>query len=113
MRFEPYKPMDEDEAREELERRIASDEMNAVELKADRKLIGNLYLGKRDQNAMELGYVFNRGYWGQGYAEESCAALIRKAFSEGVRRIYAECDPCSAASWRLPERLGFAREAHF
>ena len=38
---------------------------------------------------------------------------IRKAFSEGVHRIYAECDPCNAASWKLLERLGFTREAHF
>ena len=46
-------------------------------------------------------------------AAKSCAALIRKAFSEGVHRIYAECDPLNEASWRLLERLGFAWEAHF
>ena len=87
--------------------------MVAVELRSDRKLIGNVYLGKRDCSALEPGYVFNRRYWGQGYAEESCTALIRKAFSEGIHRIYAECDPCNAASWKLLERLGFTREAHF
>ena len=39
--------------------------------------------------------------------------MIRKAFSEGVHRIYAECDPCNMPSWKLLERLGFIREAHF
>ncbi len=44
---------------------------------------------------------------------KSSAALIRDAFSRGVHRIYAECDPRNEASWKLLERLGFAREAHF
>ena len=113
VRFEPYQAMDLNETKETLNGRISSDEMVAAALKSEGKLIGNIYLGKRDCNALELGYVFNRRYWGQGYAAESCAALIRKAFSEGVHRIYAECDPCNAASWKLLERLGFAKEAHF
>ena len=113
VRFEPYRPMDMNEVKGNLNRRISTDEMIAVECKSDHKLIGNVYLGKRDCSVLELGYVFNRRYWGQGYAAESCTALIRRAFSEGVHRIYAECDPCNAASWRLLERLGFAREAHF
>lgn len=113
VRFEPYKPMDINEVKDNLDWRISTEEMIAVELKSDHKLIGNVYLGRRDCDALELGYVFNRQFWGQGYAEESCTALIRKAFSEGVHRIYAECDPCNAASWKLLERLGFTREAHF
>lgn len=113
LRFEPYQAMDRDEVRAELARRIASEEMIAVERKSDHKLIGNLYLGKQEYGALELGYVFNRRFWGQGYAGEGCAALIRRAFSEGVHRIFAACDPCNAASWRLLERLGFTREAHF
>ena len=113
VRFEPYRPMDMNEVKKELDRRISSDEMIAVELTSNHRLIGNVYIGKRDGNALELGYVFNRQFWGQGYAEESCTALIRKAFSEGFHRIYAECDPCNAASWKLLERLGFTQEAHF
>lgn len=111
--FEPYKPMDMNEVKDNLDWRISTEEMIAVELKSSHKMIGNVYLGKRDFDALELGYVFNRHYWGHGYAVESCDALIRKAFSEGVHRIYAECDPCNTASWKLLERLNFAREAHF
>ena len=40
-------------------------------------------------------------------------ALIKKVFSEGVHRIFAECDPCNLNSWKLLERLGFEREAHY
>lgn len=112
VRFEPYKPMNYAEAEKELQLRISSEEMVAVEEKASGRLIGNLYLGKREDRALELGYVFNRHFWGQGYATESCFAVIDFAFSKGIRRIYAECDPENPASWHLLERLGFAREAH-
>lgn len=87
--------------------------MIAVESKSDGKMIGNVYLGKRDFESLEIGYVFNRNYWGKGYAKESCEALIRKAFSEGTHRIFAECDPQNPNSWRLLESMGFGREAHF
>ena len=54
---------------------------DAVELKSTGKLIGNVHPGKRDFQSLELGYVFNKDYWGQGYAKESCAVLIEKAFA--------------------------------
>ncbi len=87
VQYEPYRPMDMNEVKEQLDRRISTDEMIAVELKSNHKLIVNVYRGKRDFDALELGYVFNKRYWGQGYAFESCQALIRKAFSEGVHRM--------------------------
>ena len=110
--FEPYKPMTMEEVRENLNWRISTDEMVAVELKDTGKLIGNIYLGKRDFDSLEIGYVFNRTYQHQGYARESCEKLIELAFAAGVHRIYAECDPENQASWELLERLCFAREAH-
>ncbi len=113
VKYEPYQPMTLDEAKENLAWRIGTDEMVAVELKASHKMIGNVYMGRRDFEALEIGYVFNRDYWGHGYAAESCAALIRQAFSNGIHRIYAECDPNNQSSWKLLEALGFQREAHF
>ena len=98
--YEPYKPMTFDETKENLQWRIGTDEM-----------IGNVYLGKREFEALEIGFVFNRHYWGHGYAAESCGALIRQAFANGVHRIYAECDPCNMRSWKLLETLGFRKEA--
>lgn len=112
VRFEPYKPMDLQEAENTLNWRMTTEEMLAVELKASGQMIGNVYLGQRDFEARELGFVFNRQYWGQGYARESCNALMQHAFATGVHRIYGECDPENVHSWRLLERLGFRREAH-
>ncbi|MBD5492579.1 MAG: GNAT family N-acetyltransferase [Lachnospiraceae bacterium] len=110
--YEPYRPLTLNETRENLEWRIGTEEMIAVELKDSHKMIGNVYMGKREFEALEIGYVFNRNYWGHGYAFESCKALIQQAFSNGVHRIYAECDPRNKSSWKLLEKLGFQREAH-
>ena len=112
VKYEPYKPLTLEEARENLEWRMGTEEMIAVELKNTHKMIGNVYMGRRDFEAVEIGFVFNRGYWGCGYAAESCKALIRLAFAKGVHRIYAECDPDNRKSWRLLEALAFEREAH-
>ena len=110
--FEPYKPQSLEEVRENLAWRISTNEMIAVELKETGKLIGNVYLGKRDFDSLEIGFVFNRCFQHQGYARESCEKLIEAAFATGIYRIYAECDPENKASWGLLERLGFIREAH-
>lgn len=112
VKFEPYKPMNMQDAENSLDWRISTDEMVAVELKSNHKMVGNVYLGKRDFDALEIGYVFNQKYWGKGYAKESCMELIKLAFSDGIHRIYAECDPQNTSSWRLLEKLGFEREAH-
>ena len=112
VKFEPYKPMNMQDAENSLDWRISTDEMIAVELKTNHKMIGNVYLGKRDFDALEIGYVFNQKYWGKGYAKESCMELIKLAFSDGIHRIYAECDPQNTSSWRLLEKLGFEKEAH-
>lgn len=43
VKFEPYKPMTQVEVKENLDWRIATDEMIAVELKENHKMIGNIY----------------------------------------------------------------------
>lgn len=87
--------------------------MIAVELKETGKMIGNVYLGKRDFDSLEIGYVFHEAYWKKGYANESCKKLIELAFQNGIHRIYAECDPVNQNSWGLLEKMGFEREAYF
>ncbi len=76
VKFEPYQPMNLEESKAELAARIESVEMIAVEEKATGRLLGNLYLGKREFASMELGYVFHDTYWHQGFAREGCEALI-------------------------------------
>lgn len=110
--FEPYKPMTIEEVKDNLNWRISTDEMIAVELKSNNKMIGNVYLGKRDFNSLEIGFVFNESYWKNGYAKESCEKLLELAFDNGIHRVFAECDPNNKNSWGLLERMGFIREGH-
>ena len=76
-------------------------------------MIGNIYFGKRDFEAREIGYIVNQDFQRQGYALEAITALIKMAFSEGIHRVFAECDPRNECSWRLLEKAGLVREAHF
>ncbi len=82
--------MTKEETKETLAYRITSDEFVAVENKSNHRLIGNVYLGKREFDSLEIGYVFNASYWNHGYASESCARLMEEAFSNGIPRIYAK-----------------------
>ena len=111
--FEPYKALTLEETKERLKWFVSTEEMIAVELKSNHKLIGNVYLGKRDFESIEIGFLFNKTYWQNGYATESCRQLIAEAFDRDVHRIHAECDPKNQDSWKLLEKLGFIREAHF
>ena len=110
--FEPYKPMTMEEVKNNLKWRISTDEMIAVELKSNQKMIGNIYLGKRDFDSLEIGFVFNESYWKNGYAQESCEKLIELAFNNGIHRIFAECDPNNKNSWCLLEKMNFTREGY-
>jgi RimJ/RimL family protein N-acetyltransferase len=79
-------------------------------------LIGDLALHRMqtDPRQAYLGYTFARAHWGHGYATESVHRLLDHLFREiGLHRIVAECDVLNSASYRLLERLGFRREAHF
>lgn len=109
VRFEPYDAMSLREAEACLRERMTED-FTAVVRREDGRMIGNVYLAHRSFESMELGYVFARAAWGHGYATEACGAAVEAAFARGVHRVFAECNPENAASWRLLERLGFRRE---
>lgn len=111
LRFEPYKPFTGEKARQEAERRESDQRFLAVCLE-DGKVIGNLYFAAGEFDTWELGYVFNRDYWGHGYALESARGVMKYAFETlGVRRIVGMCDPSNPGSWKLLEKLGMRREA--
>lgn len=111
--FEAYPDFTYEKAKKEVEFRAQSDEFYAIELKMEHKVIGNIYLGKRDFNARELGYVLNESYQHKGYGSEASKAMIEYMFNQGVHRIYAECAPQNTPSWKLMESIGLEREAHF
>ena len=80
VRFEPYSTLSLEETKKNLEWRISSDEIFAIELKSTGKMIGNIFLGKRECESLELGYVLNKKFWGNGYAFEACSAMCKNAF---------------------------------
>ncbi len=94
-----------------LKKRCESEEFFAIELKAEHKVIGNIYLGKREFNTKEWGYVLNENYHLKGYGSEAAKAVVLWAFSQGVHRVYAESTPLNIASWKRWRRIGLKREA--
>lgn len=88
----------------------------AAERRDDNRVIGEVSLNYRNVDAgqAEVGYIFNPEFQGFGYAAESVAALLSFAFSHlGLHRIYGRCDARNTGSFKLMERLGMRREAHF
>ena len=111
--FEGYPGITYENGREHLAYRINSDEFYAIELKASGKVIGNIYCGSREYKAREIGYIINKKYQREGYASEALSVVLQEAFRTGVHRIFAECDPRNECSWKLLEKVGMKREAHF
>jgi RimJ/RimL family protein N-acetyltransferase len=88
----------------------------AVEIAASHVMIGEVSLIWRDEanRQGEIGYIFNPAYHGKGYATEAARALLGLGFDGlGLHRIYARCAATNSASYKVMERLGMRREAHF
>ena len=111
--FEGYPGITYENGKEHLAYRVGSDEFLAMELKETGKVIGNIYCGKRDFDAREVGYIVNKQYQRLGYATEALSAVIKECFRQGTHRIYATCDPRNTCSWKLLEKTGRQREALF
>jgi len=110
--FERYENFTKENIPEEIKFRVESDEFYAIELKKNHKVIGNIYMGHRDFEARELGYVLNEEYQQKGYGSEAAKAAVEYFLQNGTRRIFAECCPMNVASWKTMERIGMKREAH-
>lgn len=71
-------------------------------------LVGTLGTHLRDAEEIEIGYWFSGAVHGRGYATESLLAILGLLVTAyPKRRIYAECRPENAASWRVLQRAGF------
>jgi len=58
-----------------------------------------------------MGYVLAHTHWGQGYATEAAAAVLRFAREElGLQRVEATCRPDNVASQRVLRKIGMQRE---
>lgn len=88
----------------------------AVELKRTGELIGDLFFKITESEARQgtIGFSFNPGFQGKGFATEAAHSLLELGFETfGLHRIFARCDARNTGSWRVMERLGMRREAHF
>ena len=82
----------------------------AAVLRATGQVIGYLLFKETEPGVRELGWIFNRSFWRQGYAYEACRALVRYAFEElGSHKLFAETvDPIKSVG--LMRKLGMTLE---
>ena len=74
----------------------------------------SLILRSSESRQAEIGYIFHPDAKRNGFATEAARAMIETGFrGAGMHRIYARCDARNESSWRVMERLGMRREAHF
>lgn len=85
----------------------------AVAFTPDGDAIGSCDLSEIDRHhgRAEVGFLFNRAFWGNGYAFETMSAVLAHAFEDlALHRLWARFHTGNLASQRLLERLGFSRE---
>ncbi len=88
----------------------------AIEIKTTGEMIGDIgfLLSDHDPRQAHIGYSLAQSYWQKGYATEAGLRLLAFLFDErNLHRVKAETDVLNEPSWKLLERLGFRREAHF
>lgn len=78
--------------------------------KESNKVIGYILFNEADEGVYEMGWIYNRSFWRQGYAYESCKAVIDYAFTEKkAHKVFAEAiDTMKSVS--LMQKLGMQLE---
>jgi 8-oxo-dGTP diphosphatase len=93
---------------------VGSEVTLAVTRKGDGALLGAISLSVSIHGrSAELGYWIGRSSWGQGFATEAAAAMLRHAFERlGLQRVGARTLSHNKASLRVLEKIGlrFERE---
>lgn len=123
-RYLMWEPMDLDQARALLERRVRQTrieaEAEAILLAAvdaeTGRVIGEFMLRFTSEKHRqgEVGWSVHPDVQGRGLATEGAREMLRLGFDElGLHRIVADCDPRNVASLRVMEHLGMRREAEF
>src|SRR5215212_7459257 len=80
-----------------------------IALRSTGAIIGGITLGVVERAAGEaaFSYLLNRAFWGQGYATEALAEMLRFGFAQlGLQRIADSCDVDNSASARVMEKCG-------
>ena len=88
-----------------------------VEAKALGRVVGNTGFNVTTLGDARLGMVgwfVGEAFEGNGYMTEAASALLDYLFADAAfHRIHARTSADNVRSWRLMERLGMRREAHF
>lgn len=116
------RPYTREEVRGSIERNIKSTEENgygrlAVIHKETGLLIGLCGIVRMEtdgRDVYDLGYIFHRDYWGQGYATEAARAVLDHALNVlHIGPITANMPWNHDASRRVAERLGMTKIGEF
>lgn len=96
---------------------MEQDEVLAIVLKQEHKVIGSIGLHKDTKRAVgkdvvrALGYVLGEAYWEQGYATEAARAVLDYAFREmGLKLVSVYHYEGNTRSRHVIEKLGFHYE---
>lgn len=111
--WKPHK--DEDESKKIIKIFIENNDVYAIELKSQSKVIGGIGLHKRtpdnklkELKQREIGYVLNLEYWGNGYIPEAVNCLIKYGFEEmNLDLIWCGHYDFNERSRRVNEKCGF------
>ena len=78
--------------------------------KESNKVIGYILFNEADEGVYEMGWIYNRSFWRQGYAYESCKTVIVYDFGElKAHKVFAEAiDAVKSVS--LMKKLGMQLE---
>lgn len=89
----------------------------AVELRETDGMIGQCGLTRQhifDADVVEVGYLFNRVHWHQGYATEAATACVDYAFEQlGAERVWAQVRDTNIGSMNVAIRLGMTVKGRF
>lgn len=82
----------------------------AAARKSDSRLIGYILFKEYEEEVYEIGWIFRRDCWRQGYAFEACSRVIDYAFEAlNAHKIFAEAiDPIKSVD--LMKKLGLKAE---
>jgi len=120
VRYMPFPPSTLEGTREHIARCIAlaaeqprrGYDMGIV-LQSTGEIIGGitLHIFEQVNDEAAFSYLLNRAAWGQGYATEALAEMLRFGFEQlGLRRIADSCDVENGASARVMEKCGLRFE---
>jgi RimJ/RimL family protein N-acetyltransferase len=89
-----------------------------VEFTPERRVVGNIGYGvtaiDETHRFGSIGWSLSPAYRRLGIATEAARALLGFLFEHlGVHRVQARTGAANTPSWKLMERLGMRREAHF